>query len=409
MQSDQRSELTARQGGTERSRRIMVALQENNLDALICTLPENVLLLSGYWPVVGTAVAVTTRDGCIAVLAPEDEHDLATHGWAAELRTYQPGSLTSLAGPADAVHKPLAALLHNLGVARGRLGYEDLSVYQGSTYAAMHLFQASIRNVLSAAAPDATLTLGGAALTRLRSALTPYEVSRVRLACEIAGAAFRSQSRELRPGLREPEVATAFAAPMIIQGLGHPGVERAGAFTWCMSGENSALAGAAYARTRDRELRQGDFVLVHCNSYVDGYWTDITRTYCLGEPDDRKRAMYGAVFTARAAALAVIAPRARAADVDRAARQVLDERGFGGCFTHGVGHNVGFSAISAEFPPRLHPASPDRLEVGMTFNVEPSIYIKGYGGLRHCDVVTVHENGPEVLTPFQREVEELIV
>jgi Xaa-Pro aminopeptidase len=74
-----------------------------------------------------------------------------------------------------------------------------------------------------------------------------------------------------------------------------------------------------------------------------------------------------------------------------------------------VGHNVGFSAISAEFPPRLHPASPDRLAEGMTFNVEPSIYIKGFGGLRHCDVVTVRADGPELLTPFQADLADLIL
>src|SRR6185312_6073097 len=101
-----------------------------------------------------------------------------------------------------------------------------------------------------------------------------------------------------------------------------------------------------------------------CNSYVDGYWTDITRTYCLGRPDARQQAMYEAVFAARAAALDAIRPGVAAVDVDSAARRVLAERGFGKEFTHGVGHNVGFSAISAEYPPRLHPASPDHLAVG---------------------------------------------
>ena len=119
--------------------------------------------------------------------------------------------------------------------------------------------------------------------------------------------------------------------------------------------------------------------------------------------------MYDAVFTARTAALAAIRPGARAADVDRAARDVLTERGFGEYFTHGIGHNVGFSAISPDFPPRLHPASPDLLELGMTFNIEPSIYIEGYGGLRHCDVVTLGADGAEVLTPFQADLPDLIL
>lgn len=148
---------------------------------------------------------------------------------------------------------------------------------------------------------------------------------------------------------------------------------------------------------------------MHCNSYVDGYWTDVTRTYCLGDPDRRQRAMYAAVFEARAAALAAIRPGARAAEVDAAARDVLTTRGFGPLFTHGLGHNVGFSAISTEYPPRLHPASQDRLEAGMTFNVEPAIYVDGYGGLRHCDVVTVGKQGVEVLTPFQTALDQLVL
>lgn len=395
--------------GQERIERISQALQDDGLDALVCTLPTNVLLLSGYWPVVGTAVAVAIRAGRIAVLAPEDERDLATAGWAAQVQTYEPGSLTHLTGPADAVRDPLTALLGALGVAHGRIGYEDGSTYQESSYAALYLSQATIVPILRQAVPDATLTSGAATIARLRSALTLDEVGRVRLACQIASGAFTLVARGLRPGLREPDVAATLESSLQIHEHSHPDVRRAGAFAWCMSGPHSAQAGGAYARTRDRELQAGDLVLCHCNSYVDGYWTDITRTYCLGEPDERVRAMYDAIFAARAAALAAIRPGAAAADVDGAARAVLTARGFGDKFTHGVGHNVGFSAISAEYPPRLHPASPDRLAVGMTFNIEPAIYIAGFGGLRHCDVVTVRDDGAEVLTPFQSAAEDLII
>lgn len=396
-------------GDSGRLERIAAVLRSTGLDALVCTLPSNVLLLSGYWPVVGTAVCVVTHTGLSALVVPEDEQDLAARGWASEVRTYQPGSLHNLSGPAEAVRAPLRALLDSLDISGGHLGFEAGNAYEEASYAAMYLYQASIRDVLKAAAPGAAPVSGAGAIAALRSWMTVAEVERVHLACDVAGAAFDAAARHLRPGMREPEVAAAFASPMTVNGLRQPGVERAGAFTWCMSGENSALAGAAYARTRNRELRSGDFVLVHCNSYIDGYWTDMTRTYCLGEPDERQRAMYDAVFAARKAALTAIRPGTPAADVDRAAREVLAGRGFGQYFTHGLGHNVGFSAISAEFPPRLHPASPDRLEVGMTFNVEPAIYIAGFGGLRHCDVVTVRENGPDVLTPFQAAIDQLIM
>lgn len=395
-------------GGT-RIEWITEALVHAGMDALLCTLPENVLMLSGYWPVVGTAVAFATHDGRVAVLAPEDERDLATAGWAHDVRTYSPGSLTALTGPAQTIREPLASLLTDLGLAGGRLAYEDSDFYEGSSYAAMYLFGAGICKVLEEAVPRATLLSGADPIARLRSALTPDEVDQVRLACRIAGDAFVSATREVHAGMHEPEVAAAYATPMTELGFASDGVRRTEAFTWCMSGENSALAGAAYARTRNRELRQSDLVLLHGNSVIDGYWTDITRTYCLGEPDDRQQAMYDAIFAARSAALAAIHPGAPAAEVDGAARAVLTEHGFGKYFTHGIGHNVGFSVISAEFPPRLHPASPDILTVGMTFNIEPAIYVHGYGGIRHCDVVTVREDGAELLTPFQGEAAELVI
>jgi Xaa-Pro aminopeptidase len=345
----------------------------------------------------------------VAILAPEDERDLADRGWAGEVRTYSPGSLTSLTGPIDAAVAPLRALLRDLGVAEGPLGYEDRGSFEGSPYAATFLFQTEIRGLLARSVSEAARTSGADIIARLRSSLTAHEVEKVRLGCRIAGEAFAAAVDRIRPGAREPEVARAVAGEIEVRSHMREDVVRAEAFAWCMSGPNSALAGAAYARTRDRELREGDLVLVHCNSTVDGYWTDITRTYCLGEPDERKRAIYDAIFAARSAALAMIRPGTRAADVDCAARDALTEHGLGEYFTHGVGHNVGFSVISADFPPRLHPTSPDVLEAGMTFNIEPSVYIQGFGGIRHCDVVTVHADGPEILTPFQGSESELIL
>ena len=395
--------------GDARVARIREALKEANLSALVCTLPANVLMLSGYWPVVGNAVAVATVDGRVAVLVPEDERDLAERGWANDVRSYQPGSLATITSPVDAVREPLSDLLRYLGVERGIIGYETDSAYEPASYVAIYLFGAAAASLLQTAAPEATLRSAGPSLAHLRAEMTEDEVGRVQLACSIAAGAFKEGAETLRPGLREAEVAAAFQAPLSVRGLDHNGVERANGYVFCMSGPNSATAGAAYARTRARTLQAGDLVLLHCNSYVDGYWTDITRTYCLGLPDQHQRAMYEAVFAARNAALSAIHPGIQARDVDRAARTILTERGFGEQFTHGLGHNIGFSAISMGFAPRIHPASDDHLEVGMTFNIEPAIYIKGYGGVRHCDVVTIGEGGAEVLTPFHLVLDQLVI
>ena len=151
----------------------------------------------------------------------------------------------------------------------------------------------------------------------------------------------------------------------------------------------------------------GDMLLIHCNSHVDGYWTDITRTYVLGEPTRRQQRIYEAIFAARTAAFAAVRAGVTGAQVDAAARSMLSLRGFTKEFRHGLGHGVGLAAINHNARPRLHPKSLDRLRPGMVFNVEPAVYISGFGGVRHCDVVAVKQTGPELLTPFCTSPNEL--
>ncbi len=148
---------------------------------------------------------------------------------------------------------------------------------------------------------------------------------------------------------------------------------------------------------------------MHCNSYADGFWVDVTRTYSLGVPGRRRGAMFEAVFAAREAALAAARPGVRASEVDRAARDVLDAAGFGANFPHATGHGVGFAAIDPRALPRLRPKSEDVLETGMVFNIEPAIYFDGDCGLRHCDVVALAEDGTEVLTPFHDTIDLLLL
>lgn len=394
----------------ERARRITSALAEAGVDAFVCALPANVLLLSGYWPVVGASVAVATREGTVHVLAPEDEEELAARGRADVVRTFSPGSLTELMGASEAVRAPLRETLKSLGVRRGSvIGYEAGEWFEPASYASLHLYGSAIKRMLAEEFPFSALIPADDLLKRLRAALTRAELEGVRAACRVAAEAFADGARSLRPGLKETEAAANFRAPLSVLGECAQGVERADGFVFCMSGPNSAGAFAAYQRSRARRIAEGDLVLVHCNSYADGFWTDITRTFCLGEPDERKRRMYDAVFAARHAALEAIRPGVCAAEVDSAARRVLEARGFGAEFKHGLGHGVGFAAINHNAPPRLHPASTDVLETGMIFNIEPAIYVEGYGGMRHCDVVAVTEAGAEVLTEFQTRVEQLTI
>lgn len=394
-----------RRSGRERRERIQNALTEYQLDVLICALPMNVLMMSGYWPVVGTGVAIAFADGPITLLIPEDEADLAASGWADEVHTFHPASLERLEGPADAIAKPLS----NLGRAmHARIGYEAGAGSEPASYAAMHLYGGRMASLLRASFPHSHLISAGKTLMELRARKTGEEIDGIRTACTIAGGAFAEAARSIVAGNTEFGVANAARKPLSSGQESFPDVQRADGFVWCMSGQNSALASAAYARSRARQIESGDLVLVHCNSYADGYWTDITRTWCAGEPDARSQAIFEAVFAAREAALAAIRPGVSAASVDRAARQKMQEYGFGSDFRHSTGHGVGFEAIDADARPRIHPLSSDTLATGMVFNVEPAAYIAGYGGVRHCDVVAITEQACEVLTPFQCDKERAL-
>jgi Xaa-Pro aminopeptidase len=393
----------------ERVQRLQSALQEANVDALVCALPKHVVMMSGYWPVIGVSLGIATREGRVVVLAPEDEQELAELGWADEVQTFQAASLKELRPTWQIVCEVLAKAAHTLGLGRGSvIGYEQDEASVPAPYSAVHLFGAAKPALLQEAMPEAKFSGASEMLKRLESVLTPAEIERVRAACRVAGAAFEEGAKAIRVGLPEPEIANAFQAGLSTHAKHLSERGRVGGWVWCMSGPNAAKASAAYARTRARRTEAGDLVLVHSNSYADGYWTDITRTFCLGEPDKRAHAMYDAVLRAAHAALEVIRPGARAAEVDRVVRDLLEVRGFGKEFKHATGHGVGFSAINPNARPRLHPVSPDVLETGMVFNVEPAVYIDGYGGLRHCSMVAITNQGAEVLTPFQEGAEALV-
>jgi Xaa-Pro aminopeptidase len=385
---------------------IQSVLRESRLDALVCSLPANVRLLTGYWPIVGPSVAIVARGAGTILIVPEDERELAGQSWADEIRTFQPGSLADLHRPEEAIRGPLADAARSLGAGLQRLGFENGGMVEPASYTAMYLFGTDILSLLRDAFPSASLIAMEQGLGRLRSVKTPTEIECIRDVCQIAAAAFRKGACCLSPGLKETLAAAQFHRGLCESGsICRPG--RWGGFAWCMSGPNSANACAAYARSDRRELSQGDLVLIHCNSYVDGLWSDITRTYCLGTPDQRMHRMYEAVFAARSAALEIVLPGVKAAKVDEAARKTFGNYGWEPAFKHSTGHGVGFGAIDAQALPRLHPKSDDVLQPGMVFNVEPAVYFEGYGGLRHCDIVALTSTGAELLTPFQTSMVEL--
>jgi Xaa-Pro aminopeptidase len=387
----------------DRIARIRRALETHGLDVVVCGLRANVLMLSGYWPVIGSALAVATREGGVALIVPADEAELASNGWADAIHTFEVGSLDRLTTIVEAVRDPLAAAKSGLGIPSGAtIGCEGGAAFDPSGYASTYMYGAAAEPLLRDVFGRAGVRDAADCLAELRSVLTPRELGRLRTACAVAQAAYENTAAAMRVGMTELDIAGHLRA-----GLASPTHDRCDGFAYCMSGPNSAQAYAAFQRSRSRVIADGDFVLLHCNSYCDGFWTDITRTFCVGSVSDGQRAIRDAIHTARQSALEAIRPGVRAASVDGAARDVLSGRGFDSAFKHATGHGVGFAAINHNARPRIHPACDALLEVGMVFNIEPAVYISGRGGMRHCDLVAVTEDGAECLTPFLTAPAEL--
>ncbi|NJM40023.1 MAG: M24 family metallopeptidase, partial [Anaerolineae bacterium] len=132
-----------------------------------------------------------------------------------------------------------------------------------------------------------------------------------------------------------------------------------------------------------------------------GYFSDITRTVAIGQPSDEMRHIYEVVKLANAAGRAAVKPGATGQDVDRATREVIEESGLGEYFTHRTGHGLG---LEGHEPPYMVEGDTTPLQPGMTFTVEPGLYIPGKGGVRIEDNLVVTEMGGESLTTYSRDL-----
>ena len=384
----------------ERMDRVAAALREQGLDALLCAVPSHVLLLTGYWPVMANTVAVFTANKAIHLILPKDEEELAERTSAAKRTSFQPGSLSQITNSEKAIAQPLTDLVKALGLDRTRIGVESRGTLNPISYLSQFHYGSTLSSIVQTAFPQITLHPADELLATLSATKTSRELDRLRFSCKMARTAYEQGVQGLKPGIAEPEAAELFrSAYAKCQSRQRP--VQADAFFFCMSGVNSATAHAAYARTRERTIESDDPAMIHCNSNAGGFWTDITRTYTCGKPNAKQTSMRAAILEARQAALARISAGVAASEVDKAARDVLTGHGFGENFKHATGHGVCFAAANHDAIPRVHPKSTDILEIGMTFNIEPAIYIDGYGGMRHCDVVAVTRQGAEVLTDFQ--------
>lgn len=190
----------------------------------------------------------------------------------------------------------------------------------------------------------------------------------------------------IEPGMSEREVALALDLTMQEMDAEKPSFSTIVAFS-----DNAAYP---HAVPGERILKIGDIVLIDMGMVLDGYCSDMTRTFVAGKPDSVFTERLQLVRRAQLAGIHAIRSGVTCREVDRAARKVIEEGGYGKYFTHSLGHGVGL-AVHEE--PRLSSASRRKLKTGMIVTVEPGIYLPGWGGIRLENMVVVREDGGEVL------------
>jgi Xaa-Pro aminopeptidase len=226
----------------------------------------------------------------------------------------------------------------------------------------------------------------------MRAVKDEGELDAIRRAAAVTDAAFERLAQEQFTGRTERDVAWRMESLLHALGGDEP------AFPVIVAA--GPTGGSPHAVPGDRVIELGETVVVDAACRVDGYCSDCTRTFLTGElPDELARA-YEVVQEAQLAGLAAVRAGADSAAVDRTARDVVEDAGFGEQFGHGLGHGLG---LEVHEMPWLNAEWPSELQAGNVVTVEPGVYVPGAGGVRIEDLVIVATDGVEVLTPFTKE------
>jgi Xaa-Pro aminopeptidase len=265
-----------------------------------------------------------------------------------------------------------------------QLGIKNLGFESGQvTYA----FHRQLSTALEKAGSKLELVPIEGLVESLRIVKSPEEIEFIARAADISDIAIADIKEKVRPGMTELDVAWEIERFMRENGSQPIPFE-----VIAQSGPNSAMP---HARPSERRISEGEPILIDIGAKVNGYASDITRTFCIGTPDAMFKKIYDIVLGAQLAALSLVKEGMTGEYADNLARIIISEAGYGDKFGHSLGHGVGLAVHES---PRLGPNSTDVLKSGMVFSIEPGIYLPGWGGVRIEDLVTLEKGEIRVLS-----------
>jgi Xaa-Pro aminopeptidase len=357
-----------------RRSKLIAGLKRTGVDALLVTNFTNVTYLTGFtgddsYLLIGKAVTVLISDGRYTTQLSQECPELDVH-----IRSTR---VSITAATMEVVEK---AGLKTLGIESRNL---TVGEYEW----------------LGTALKQVTLQPVSSAVEDLRQIKDSDEIQSIRCAARQAEKGFEVLKATLRGEQTEREVACDLEHAMRKFGA------RGASFESIVAvGPRAALP---HARPTEALISEADFVLVDWGADdFSGYKSDLTRVLVTGKISPKLEKVYRVVLKSQLAGIAAVRAGARCCDVDFAARQVIEQAGYGKNFSHGLGHGVGLDIHEG---PRLSAASDAELKAGMVVTVEPGIYLEGWGGVRIEDDVLVTRTGCEVLTSTPKEFEATIV
>jgi Xaa-Pro dipeptidase len=227
----------------------------------------------------------------------------------------------------------------------------------------------------------------------LRLVKDASELAAMERAIDVAQKAIEQLIPQIKIGMTEKQIA-ARLTQLQLDG----GADSIAFGPIVSAGPNSA---SPHAVPTERPLQSGDLLVIDWGCYVDGYPSDITRTFAVGDIEPELKTIYEAVKLANQQGKAMAAPGTTGQDVDRAARDVIEDAGYGQYFIHRTGHGLG---LEVHEPPFMMEGSTEPLAVGNVFTVEPGIYLPGRGGVRIEDDVVITADGRRSLTTLPRDL-----
>jgi len=356
-----------------RREKLVKSISKLGLDGILITNPVNVTYLTGF----------TGEDSYLAC-GPKQAVLISDGRFTLQIREECPDVEAFIRPTTVRMPEAVAKVVRRLGWLQVGFESESLSV--------------QLHSRLTETLKAVNLVSTRGVVEQLRVIKDSEEVARIREAVSQAERAFTIIRAGLSATQTERQIQNELEYHM--RRLGASGT----AFPSIVaSGPRAALP---HAVPMDRPVENAPCLLIDWGARTRGYCCDLTRVLLRNRIPPKLRTIYQVVFEAQKAAISVIRPGVSAAEVDRAARSVIENARLARYFNHGLGHGIG---LQVHEEPRLSPASKDILRAGMVVTVEPGIYIPDFGGVRLEDDVVVTREGCEVLTRVPKQIEEMTV